>query len=227
MALSYAFLGHSDHYEVFPLWDAIPEQGYTRLHKIILGILPGKIETELAISTADIDTPDIFGITPLLWAVTLEEDEIVQSLVKSKANVNLADVRGLTPLMMAAVRGLPSCIDSLVHAGANLHAVHPIGLTALSCTRFSKSEESRRRLMYHESKLGKKSELFLQLAEHYGYGTRVIEDVTDEPDSAEETAKDVEDFINESTVDVGTEESDVEDVEDFADALENLSIQPS
>jgi ankyrin repeat protein len=119
----------------------------------------------MAISRADIDTPDIFGDTPLLWAVTLEEDEFVQSRRDFKANVNLADIRGFTPLMMAAVRGLPSCVDLLVHAGANLHAVNPIGMTALSRARYSKSEESRKRLMYHEAKLEKKSDLFLQLAE--------------------------------------------------------------
>ena len=128
--------------------------------------------------------------------------------------------------MMAAVRGLPSCIDLLVRAGANLHAVNPIGMTALSCARFTKSEERRKRLMYHEAKLEKKSDLSLQLAEEYGYGTRVIEDVTDKPDSAEESAKDAEDFVDESNVDVGMEASDMEDVEDFADALENLNIQP-
>lgn len=119
----------------------------------------------MAISRADIDTPDIFGDTPLLWAVTLEEDEFVQSRRDFKANVNLADIRGFTPLMMAAVRGLPSCIDLLVRAGANLHAVNPVGMAALSRARYSKSEESRKRLMYHEAKLEKKSDLFLQLAE--------------------------------------------------------------
>ena len=213
----------------------------------------------MAISTADIDSQDVIGRTPLLWAVLIVNDEAVESLLKFEANVNLSDIIGLTPLIAAAYINLVLYIDKLVFVGADLHAVDRNGNSALwYAHHFKKKKKAVARLMSHESKLENKSELFFELADEYGYGTRVIEELTDgSSDGGSVGESDVEDMeeLTDGSSDSGSVgESDVEDMEesdlndtgdldeasgaedivedldaengdDFADALETLSIQ--
>ncbi|MCJ1246460.1 hypothetical protein MMC30_003667 [Trapelia coarctata] len=191
IALSRAFFGQSELYEIFPVWDAIPEQGYTRLHKIILDIIPGDVETELAISTADIDVPDILGQTPLFWAVLLGKDEIVVTLLKYNADVNRADAWSCSPLMVAASGQSASSVDKLLSAGADLHAVNSWGDS----------------MMMYELPI-------FDHEHHNGY----------EEDTAHPV---IEDITDESYEGYSVEDPDLDNMEDFADALETLCIHTS
>lgn len=229
--LLWASWGDAVVYEIFPLWEAIPEQGLSRLHKIILNILPGDVECELAVSTADIDTQDIDGQTPLMVAVRLRKDEVVQSLLKYKANASLADVHGFSPLMLATRKGKASLIDDLVVAGAHLQSTDSSGDSALVYAGYYGKKEAAARLMYHESKLETKSKDFLKLAEEYGYGSRTVEDITDEPGECDSVGEsDLEDSgdVSDQSYDLDSvDELDLEDTEDFADPLETFSTHPS
>lgn len=188
------------------------------------------MEKELALSTADMDAQDIFGRTPLHWAIKLGKDKDAQSLLEYKANPNIADFRGGTPLLAAAWVGSASSIDRLVQFGANLQAVQDDGWTALSFAHHVRQEVNLARLMYHESKLENKSALFLELADEYGYGTRDIEDITDELEDDDDDAKDTntESSDNDPTShpdeESEVEESNLVEPEVFANALETLDM---
>ena len=214
MALWWGIRGQLEYYEIFQLWDVIPEQGYSRLHKIILNIIPGDIETELALSTANINAPDAWGLTPLWWAVYFRETKQVESLLHYNASVNIANSFGCTPLILAALWNSVFIIDKLLLAGADLHAVDRWGRSALKCAHVYKTKKAITFLMDCGSELENKSELFLQLAEEYGYGTRVIEDVTDEA-------------FDEADDENGIEEPDLNDTEDIAKALDTLGVHTS
>ncbi|MCJ1438887.1 hypothetical protein MMC27_008277 [Xylographa pallens] len=174
IALSYAFAGNSIFYEILPLWDCIWEQDYTRLHKIILGIIPGDIEDELAISTVDINTEDLAGRTPLNWACYLCNNPAIEALLKYGADPKIQDLWGQTTLMDAASWSSPSEIDRLLRAGADLLTTDKDGKTALDWAEYYERKENIVCLMLHESELATQSTTYIRLSQTYEYNTSRI-----------------------------------------------------
>jgi ankyrin repeat protein len=71
---------------------------------------------------ANIDIQDIWGNTPLLYAVDKEKIEAVETLLKHGAKVNLPDYRGNTPLHSACRLGNLNIVNLLLKNGADPEA---------------------------------------------------------------------------------------------------------
>ena len=77
---------------------------------------------------AKVDKP---GWTPLHYAASTGDDNVVTILLNAHADVNAKSPNDTTPLMMAARGGFASTIQLLVQHGANPLAKHQLGMTAL------------------------------------------------------------------------------------------------
>ncbi len=99
----------------------LEELGFTRLHKLLLGIIPGSVQSELQFSQAVLNSSDSKGATALLWAVQLKNIDATRQLLDAGAVPNLADNMGSTPLHYAWA--LPfELYDALLERGADPEA---------------------------------------------------------------------------------------------------------
>ena len=94
-------------------------QGFSTLHKIILGIVSKDLESELETSTTEINIGDSKNRTPLYWAAIRSDSQAVKTLLTFGANPNVVDRWGHTPLDFA--RNIDIC-KMLLDAGVNTHA---------------------------------------------------------------------------------------------------------
>lgn len=91
-------------------------------HREIIGLLashPGK------------DTPNHEGCTPLVYAIRLEQWDIVNVLIHAGANIHIKSPEGYTPFMLANLRNGFACASLLQQKGANIDEVYPNGHTSL------------------------------------------------------------------------------------------------
>jgi uncharacterized protein len=83
---------------------------------------------------AGVNTPDFFGVTPLMYAAanetTMHAYEPVELLLKNGAEVNLPDRHGTTALMYATEAGQLRCVYRLLKAGADPNMTNHDGRTA-------------------------------------------------------------------------------------------------
>lgn len=95
----------------------------TVLHKSVLGFIERSLEVELSISTADINTRDVHGRTPLSWACKRCDIHATRQLLKFGADPNIADNEGYSPFLNAVLRGYLELCILLIESGADiLHA---------------------------------------------------------------------------------------------------------
>ncbi len=82
---------------------------------------------------AEVNTSDIMGLTPLIYAAGNNPDAYVcQALIAAGANVNQPDDEGYTPLMYAAINNKnPRVLEALIRAGSLLSLRNADGKTAL------------------------------------------------------------------------------------------------
>ena len=71
------------------------------------------------------------GTTPVMWAATNDDVELVRALVKAGANVNAKNHFGTTALTEASIIGSAPVINVLVKAGADPNTRNPEGETPL------------------------------------------------------------------------------------------------
>lgn len=114
--------------EVFPVNDLMQEETtYTPLHRIILGLLPSDLETELQNPTIKslIELPSWTGRTPLQLAVIRCDIHATTLLLQAGANVStLTDnaLAGWLAIHQASAIGIPEIVQLLLDHGADLHA---------------------------------------------------------------------------------------------------------
>ena len=92
------------------------------------------------------------GTTPLLLALRLGYDEIVQVLLENGADVNLAGAWGLTPLMYGAIFGRDQAVASMLKCSQvpiNVHATDVHGSTALAHAHAERQHEIVSLLVEH------------------------------------------------------------------------------
>jgi ankyrin repeat protein len=80
---------------------------------------------------ADVNTPQVDGMTALHWAAYKDDLDTTQLLVRAGANVNAANRYGVTPLSLACLNGNSALVEMLLNAGANPNTTLPGGETAL------------------------------------------------------------------------------------------------
>ena len=85
----------------------------------------------LLASRADVNVRNTDGITPLIGAVSLGNEPVVNALLKAQADANTADGAGLTPLHLAAGRGQAAITDTLIRHRAGLNTPDGRGETPL------------------------------------------------------------------------------------------------
>ena len=94
-------------------------QSFTVIHKTVLGLVSKDLDAELACSTAEIDTPDARGKTPLFWASARGDEYSVSILLKHEANPQISDIGGNQPLHYAQNT---SCAELLISSYASIMA---------------------------------------------------------------------------------------------------------
>jgi ankyrin repeat protein len=80
---------------------------------------------------AEIDTPDVEGMTPLHWAAHHGALETVRALLAAGAKANVANRYGVTPLHEAATLANAPMVNALLKAGADSNASYGDGETPL------------------------------------------------------------------------------------------------
>ena len=70
---------------------------------------------------ANVNQPDEFGMTPLIYASISNTPQAVQTLLKAGAQVNQTNALGMTPLMLAADSNTPQVVQTLIKAGADIN----------------------------------------------------------------------------------------------------------
>lgn len=80
---------------------------------------------------ADINAPQVDGMTALHWAAYQDDLESVELLVRAGANAKAANRYGITPLTLAITNGDSAMVEALLKAGADPNTTLPGGETAL------------------------------------------------------------------------------------------------
>src|SRR5216110_60676 len=80
---------------------------------------------------ADVNAPQVDGMTALHWAAYQDDLETAKLLIKARANVNATNRYGVTPLSLACVNGNTELVGSLLAAGADPNTTLRGGETVL------------------------------------------------------------------------------------------------
>merc|ERR1719270_1356680 len=79
----------------------------------------------------DVDLQKISdGVTPLIIAATIGNEEALDLLIDLDANVNKMSKNGITPLIAASTMGHYNIVEKLLKAGANPDKAHPFAKTS-------------------------------------------------------------------------------------------------
>ena len=70
--------------------------------------------------------PEQRGVTPLIYAASVGDTEMVQLLIAHNADLSAPKADGLTPLMVAAFAGQDRAVRLLAEAGADINATHSL-----------------------------------------------------------------------------------------------------
>jgi uncharacterized protein len=101
-----------------PLVDAVKRQDKT-------------VTRTLLKQRADVNAPDVEGMTALHWAAHWDDLDTVKLLIRAGAKARVANRYGVTPLHEACTVGNVGMIDALLNAGADPNAVLGEGETPL------------------------------------------------------------------------------------------------
>jgi ankyrin repeat protein len=80
---------------------------------------------------ADVNAPQVDGMTALHWATHQDDQETVELLLRAGAHAKAANRYGITPLSLAAANGNAAIVEALLKAGADANAALPGGETPL------------------------------------------------------------------------------------------------
>ena len=108
--------------------DYLETRQFTILHKIVLGLVPRTLESELEYSTQDLDSIEASGRICVSRAAARGNSKALRTLLNYGADVNICDGQGVSPLHHATNI---ACINLLVNSGAEINARTSFGHTAL------------------------------------------------------------------------------------------------
>lgn len=84
---------------------------------------------------------NICGVTPLIWAASYCEKDIVEILLSQGADTNLQADDGTSALMCAATKGNKDIVELLLNHGADANLQADDGVTALMCAATQGNED--------------------------------------------------------------------------------------
>lgn len=111
--------------------DELEKRRFPVLHKIVLGLAPKDLESELQVTTANVNDTDLDGRTALSWAAARSDHQSVLTLLKYGADSSLPSNDGFTPLHWAARASDATCLAAMVQHGANVNTKTKHGSTPL------------------------------------------------------------------------------------------------
>ncbi len=94
--------------------DWAEEQGFSPLHKIVIGLLLKNLEEELKDYPGSINERDATGRTPLTWAAARGNSNYVHLLLTHGADPNIMDMHHGGPVSYSADRGHTVCTRLLL-----------------------------------------------------------------------------------------------------------------
>lgn len=104
------------------------------------------VQAALEVGT-DLNQRFSFGATPLAWAVSRQNPDLVRALLARGAKPDIAGSDGVTPLALACELGDAEIVSQLLDARADVGAARPDGVTPLAiCARFGPAEAIARML---------------------------------------------------------------------------------
>jgi hypothetical protein len=107
------------------------DSGRTQLHHCAINSLTTSVKRLLSIRNINVNVKDVYGITPLHWAVEIGHIEIIRLLLQNGADVNAKSRWDRTPLHCSAYHGHVDILHLLVENGADLEAQSNGGWRAL------------------------------------------------------------------------------------------------
>ncbi|CZR64918.1 uncharacterized protein PAC_14818 [Phialocephala subalpina] len=115
--------------ELLPLSSFYEEYEFSHLHKIVLGVRPLDLRSQLSDVTchAQLNQEEKLGYTPLHWASSQGDALAVRLLLEAGAGVDKVNANGETPLHSACRSGSRTCAEALILADADLHKRLPNG----------------------------------------------------------------------------------------------------
>ena len=136
---------------VFQVGDFIDEQGYTPIHKVVLGHSMSPLEEVIAMQPGSINAVDALGRTPLIWAASRGEEHAVALLLEAGADPDVFDVYGNGAITYAAEDDHDVCVRLLLEANAELIPVLSTGVKLLGAvnhtTRYASKVSSLKQLL--------------------------------------------------------------------------------
>ena len=102
---------------------------FSKLHRVVLALMPMKLQDELKLSQRDIDSCDRDGHTPLFWAIYRGDVAATQTLLQFGADPNQDE----SCIVWACSEKFeqPDCLRLLLEHGASPNGVDLDGFTAL------------------------------------------------------------------------------------------------
>ena len=117
--------------DIFSDGEYLETRQFTVLHKIVLGLFTCSLTTQLALSTAQINTADANGRTCLSWAAARGDLTALNTLLEHGADPRIVDMEGSPPIFHAIRAETLPCVSSLISSTVNLRTVDVFGSTAL------------------------------------------------------------------------------------------------
>lgn len=129
----------------------IDDQGYTQVHRVVLGLSMRRLEEVISMHPESIDAIDARGRTPLTWAASRGDEHALSLLLDAGADPNTVDSYGDGVITHAAENDHNACVRLLLQANATLIPVLPTGEKLLGAvnhtTRYASKVSSLKQLL--------------------------------------------------------------------------------
>lgn len=129
----------------------IDEEGYTQLHRAILGLSRASLEEVTSMHPESINAVDARGRTPLTWAASRGDENAISLLLEAGADPNTFDVYGDGVITHAAENDRNVCVRLLLEANAEFTPILPTGKKLIDAlihtTRYASKLSSLKQLL--------------------------------------------------------------------------------
>jgi ankyrin repeat protein len=118
------------------------DQQFTSLHKTVLRAVNHDLETQLKLSTSNINEKDPKGRTPIAWAAARGDVKSVHTLLSFGADPEISCDTGNNPLLRSVRAKSPECVKILLEFGADVRRKSTLGFTALHYAAYYRDDDA-------------------------------------------------------------------------------------